>query len=145
MPTTVSHNLAETATFAEAFARDRLSRLGERATILALYGDLGSGKTAFTQALAKTLGVAETVSSPTFVIQKRYQTTHLLFRTLIHIDAYRLRDGAELLHLRWEDIVRDPSCLIVIEWPERVADILPESTIKMCFKFLTENEREISL
>ena len=60
------------------------------ASILALYGDLGAGKTTFTQTLGEILGIKEDITSPTFVIMKRYQTANESFRSLIHIDAYRL-------------------------------------------------------
>ncbi|MFA6445882.1 MAG: tRNA (adenosine(37)-N6)-threonylcarbamoyltransferase complex ATPase subunit type 1 TsaE [Candidatus Paceibacterota bacterium] len=143
MKTVISKSPAETVLLAEEFLNSKLNHIGKHATIVPLYGDLGSGKTAFVQALAKKLGVNETVSSPTFVIQKTYNTIHPIFQKLIHIDAYRLKEGAELIHLRWEDISKDSKNLIVIEWPQRVEDILPKGTTPVHFKFVSENEREI--
>ncbi|MCW9054919.1 MAG: tRNA (adenosine(37)-N6)-threonylcarbamoyltransferase complex ATPase subunit type 1 TsaE [Candidatus Pacebacteria bacterium] len=118
------------------------------AAVIALYGDLGAGKTTLTKAIAHTLGVEETVTSPTFVIEKIYRldpkktTQH--FARLIHIDAYRLENSHELMELGWEDIVRDPENLIVIEWAGKVEDILPESAQKIDLKVVTEEVRTIA-
>ena len=106
------------------------------ALIVGLYGDLGSGKTAFTQVVAKCLGVKETVTSPTFVIEKIYKLDHRDFEHLIHIDAYRLKNGDELLHLGWEEIAKNPKNIIFIEWPERVAEILPNNMKKFILLLL---------
>ena len=115
------------------------------ALIVGLYGDLGSGKTAFTQVVAKCLGVKETVTSPTFVIEKIYKLDHRDFEHLIHIDAYRLKNGDELLHLGWEEIAKNPKNIIFIEWPERVAEILPNNMKKIYFTFVNEDTREIEI
>lgn len=118
-----------------------------RATVIGLFGDLGSGKTTFTQALARELGVTEDVTSPTFVIMKSYslkpKTLNLIPDTLIHIDAYRLESGRELASIGFAEILKDPKNLILIEWPEKVIDILPKEAIKINFKFISEFEREI--
>ncbi len=98
------------------------------ACVLALTGELGAGKTAFTQALAANLGVREHVTSPTFVIMKSYPLTgHSRFTKLIHIDAYRIDDEAELVVLGIPALFADPNALIVIEWPERAPTIVPKS------------------
>jgi tRNA threonylcarbamoyladenosine biosynthesis protein TsaE len=101
---------------------------GSGATVVGLYGDLGAGKTSFTQGLAKAFGVEESVVSPTFVIEKIYEVgvAGRPFFHFIHIDAYRLEDSRELLNLGWEKILKDNSNIIVIEWPEKVIDIMPE-------------------
>jgi len=119
------------------------------ATVVGLYGDLGAGKTFFTQIVAKTLGVEENIVSPTFVIEKIYaiknNSAEQKFSHLIHIDAYRLETSAELLHLGWNSIISDPKNLILIEWPERVADIMPKH-IKISLKHLeNETAREVEI
>jgi tRNA threonylcarbamoyladenosine biosynthesis protein TsaE len=106
----------------------------ESATVLALSGELGAGKTTFAQGIARTLGVEENVTSPTFVIEKIYQLENQKFSRLIHIDAYRLNDPHELEVLGWRDIIIDPTNLIVIEWPERVAALIPPEAIRISFK-----------
>ena len=64
---------------------------------------------------------------------------------LFHIDAYRLENGDELLPLGWNEISKDPKNLIVIEWAERVADVLPSDTHTVLFRHVNENTREIEL
>lgn len=113
------------------------------ATIFLLKGDLGSGKTTFVQALARELGVKSHVTSPTFVLMKKYKINYNNFKQLIHIDAYRLSSGQDLLGLGWGDIVSEPENLIVVEWPERVADLFVGTEQQINFKFVDEDTREI--
>lgn len=101
-----------------------------RATIIGLSGDLGAGKTTLVQALAKALGITETVTSPTFVIAKWYETNTSTWKTLIHIDAYRIEDEQELNPLGWEDMINTHETLIVVEWPEKIAGAIPPNTIQ---------------
>lgn len=101
----------------------------DRACVLALKGDLGAGKTAFTKVLAKKLGIQEHITSPTFVIMKSYPVTgHPFITTLTHIDAYRIEDEVELKVLGFEELLRDPHRLMCIEWPELVLGLIPEGT-----------------
>lgn len=145
----VSNSLKETQSIAQDFVSS-LKLSGQNATVVGLYGDLGSGKTSFTQGLAKALGVDENITSPTFVIEKIYDLSTLNshtpnFNFLIHIDAYRLERSEELLHLGWQEIISDKNNLILIEWPERVENIMPQH-IKISFKTLEgENSREIDI
>lgn len=98
------------------------------ATVLALEGDLGAGKTTLTKTIAQLLGVQETVVSPTFVIAKFYTPTKGLFTHLVHIDAYRIESLGELGPLGFEQLLEQSNTLIIIEWPERVKEVLPSST-----------------
>lgn len=97
------------------------------ATVVALSGELGAGKTTFAQAAARALGVEETVNSPTFVLEKIYALSGQKWERLIHIDAYRLKSVDELRTLGWNEIVADKHNLIVIEWPENVPRAIPET------------------
>ena len=97
------------------------------ATVVLLSGDLGAGKTAFTKEIARALGVDEVVNSPTFVLEKIYSLDAAQdkqqtrgFSRLIHIDAYRLEGREELAPLAFEEFLRDPENLIIVEWPEQV-------------------------
>jgi tRNA threonylcarbamoyladenosine biosynthesis protein TsaE len=123
------------------------------ALTVGLFGDLGSGKTTFTQAVGNILGIKEVMTSPTFVIEKRYELNQgeafgipkaSPWSKLIHIDAYRLDSGKEILSLNFKEDLADPNNLILIEWPERIIDALPTNLLKINFKFVSENEREIS-
>ncbi|MFA5888881.1 MAG: tRNA (adenosine(37)-N6)-threonylcarbamoyltransferase complex ATPase subunit type 1 TsaE [Candidatus Paceibacterota bacterium] len=139
----VSENLEQTQKIANDFVSTLLSN-PDRATVVGLYGNLGAGKTTFTQCIAKAFGVIDTVTSPTFVLEKIYELTDQKFTHLIHIDAYRIEKSSELLHLGWNDLISDPNNIVLIEWPERVADIMPEH-IKINLSHITENSREIEI
>lgn len=139
----LSHSLAETEKIAQSFLETEIKKPRERALVVALSGDLGSGKTTFMQAVCKALSVKETVTSPTFVIEKFYKINYRDFTQLIHVDAYRLDGGKDLFLLAWERLVADPHNLICIEWPEKVADILPGDELKVGFTFINETDREI--
>ncbi len=115
------------------------------ATVIGLYGDLGAGKTTFSQGLAGALGVTESVTSPTFVIEKIYKLpTGSFFTHLIHIDCYRLEASNELATLGFKDVLNNPSNLIIIEWPDRVAEIIPADHQRIFFEFIDEHTRRIS-
>ena len=140
----VTNSLEET----QAFAKECLQTLTEtkdQAIVVGLYGNLGAGKTAFTKCLAKELGINIPVTSPTFVIQKIYETNHPFLKRLIHIDAYRLKNGRELQELNFEEIVNNKNNIVVIEWPENVKDILPVDHIKIYCEFIDENTRQFDV
>jgi len=139
----VSESLEETKEIAKNFLNSISD--SEYATVVTLEGNLGAGKTAFAQAVGELLEVKEGLRSPTFVIEKIYQIDFKNFKRLIHIDAYRLEKESELLHLGWEEIIKEPENLILIEWPENVAAIIPESAKVIKFRFVDEATREIEL
>lgn len=115
----------------------------EKATVVALQGELGAGKTTFTQEAGKILGIEENMHSPTFVIMKVYKIDFKGLKKFIHIDAYRLEKEAELLHLGWEELLKGKENLIFIEWPEKVSGLIPSDAKKIYFKHVDENSREI--
>jgi tRNA threonylcarbamoyladenosine biosynthesis protein TsaE len=119
-----------------------LEKKEDEALVVGLSGNLGSGKTAFTKAVALALGIRESVTSPTFVIEKIYQSKIGSWTRLVHIDAYRLESARELEVLNFEELVEDPNNLILIEWPENVKEILPEGTLTIKCEFVSETERE---
>jgi len=101
----------------------------KKARVVALSGELGTGKTTLTQELARQLGIKDNIISPTFVIMKIYNINpiskyHPHFKKLIHIDAYRLDSPLELLKIGWRELVEDKNNLIIIEWPEKVKGCL---------------------
>lgn len=140
------HRLHEFQQIARDFALG-LTSFPNRATVVGLYGDLGSGKTTFVQDAAKALGARERLVSPTFLIVKSYKLKVKSFKTLVHIDAYRLKHSDELLKLRFEELLRDPGNLIFLEWADRVADVLPRDHIKISLSldFLDERARRIAI
>ena len=111
--------------------------------VICMSGDLGVGKTAFVQALAKGLGIEEYLSSPTFTIVNCYEGKFPLY----HFDVYRIADSDEMYEIGYEEYVYGDG-VSVIEWAENIRDILPEKryeiTIKKDYK-KGENFREISI
>ncbi len=142
-------SIKDLSSFADSFIRSVLEQHKPEngALVVGLYGDLGSGKTAFVKQVATALGIEGTVTSPTFVIEKIYKLPEEGLAEgmahLIHIDAYRLDDGKELVSLGWKHITEDGKNIIFMEWPEQVKDILPESMKKISFTFIDENTREV--
>jgi len=117
-----------------------------KATVLALSGDLGAGKTTLTKGFANALGILDIVNSPTFNILKKYSVPdNKLFKHLVHIDAYRLANSHDLISIGFSDLIRDPSNLIIIEWPERVVEILPPETLNIQINHIDIDTREIIL
>ena len=119
---------------AEHKFRSFLYNTSMQATVIALQGELGSGKTYFAQAFGKVMGVKENMPSPTFVIMKSYDIDWRGFKKLIHIDAYRLEKEEELLNLGWEALLKDQENIILIEWPERVEGIIPKDSKRIHFQ-----------
>ena len=139
----------------ELFASSFLGELSQtvstnttNAKVFGLCGDLGAGKTTFSKCIAKGLGIQETVTSPTFGIQKQYKITNPkfidLFTEFVHIDAYRIEDIKETEPLRFVELFQKPNILIFIEWPEKISEILPKDTIVLSFESIDENARKIS-
>ena len=114
------------------------------ATLVTLSGELGAGKTAFTKAAAKALGVDETVTSPTFVLEKIYLLPEGAFRRLVHIDAYRLEGGSEIAPLGFDELMQDAGNLIMLEWPEKVSGGLPPPSQAIRFAVAPEGSHTIS-
>ncbi|MDQ1283855.1 MAG: tRNA threonylcarbamoyladenosine biosynthesis protein TsaE [Patescibacteria group bacterium] len=127
--------------------------------VICLAGDLGAGKTTFTQGLLKGLGVKGPYTSPTFVIMKQYHATRnmkhetenkkllrascCIIHDIYHIDAYRV--GAEdVLNLGWEEIVADKNNVIIVEWAERISGVIPEGSLWVRFEWVGEKERKIT-
>ncbi len=145
-----TRSLKETHTLAGRFIAELVKKGKQKgALVVGLSGDLGSGKTAFTKEIAAVLGIKDTVISPTFILERIYKipaesviAKH--WKHLVHIDAYRLEGAGELAHLGFSEIVRDPENLIFIEWPERVASLLPKDMMKIRFTFINERTREIA-
>jgi tRNA threonylcarbamoyladenosine biosynthesis protein TsaE len=119
------------------------------ATVLALTGDLGSGKTTFSQFVGELLGVRDAMQSPTFLIQKIYELSGEKWQYLVHIDTYRLEEPEELLNLGWEKMVKNPGNIVLVEWADRAKQLMPKSAIHIVFSHAesaeNSNERRIEV
>lgn len=116
------------------------------ALVLALKGDLGAGKTTFAQGLAKELGIKEKILSPTFVIMKHFNILAFKhFNNFYHMDCYRLENAADMSGLGFEEILKNPANLAVIEWAEKIEEILPADTIWLEFEHSGGDKRKITV
>ena len=142
-------NVGELQAYAVRFAMQLQPKRGA-ATVVALSGELGAGKTSFVQAVARTFGITGAITSPTFVIEKLYELPEQSgakgwkFSRLIHIDAYRLEDPSELEVLGFRDLLHDPQNLILIEWPEKAGKLIPKHAIRIKFD-IHDDGRTISI
>lgn len=120
--------------------------------IICLSGDLGSGKTTFTQGLLKGLKIKGPYTSPTFVVMKHYKkklpaTQYQLpdkpkSLNIYHIDAYRIKTN-DLLELGWKEFAGEKNSIIIIEWAERIKKIIPKNATRIKFNWISKNEREL--
>ncbi len=114
------------------------ARTLDRGAVVALTGELGTGKTVFTRGVAQALGVKEKVTSPSFTLINEYHGDIDIY----HMDFYRLNSIKEILDIGVEDCFFDNS-ICLVEWAEKMGDLLPDSTIKVLIRHIEKNYREI--
>ena len=145
----VSHNPEESRKFAGDLAGNLMSRsrldMGGGALVLALVGDLGSGKTTFARAFAEGLGVKEKIKSPTFIIFRKSNIKNKNFLYFYHFDVYRINSEKEILNLGWKEIISNPENIVLAEWADKIEKILPKNCIKINFKHLKGDKREMEI
>ena len=136
--------ILETASAAQTQALGaRLAQRLQPGDVLALAGDLGAGKTAFTQGLARGLGISRPVTSPTFTLINQYRTPD--GSILQHVDCYRLVNAPlEMWHAGLADLF-DGDNIVVIEWADRIPGLLPEEHLEINFTYLGEGRRRLCL
>lgn len=131
-------------------------------SLICLEGELGSGKTTFIQGMARGLEIKERITSPTFVILKRFKVPKIrsafdqrlrsasdqrikCFSILYHIDCYRVKSPKEILDLGLKEILSQKDTLVVIEWADRIHKILPRNRLTIKFEFIDEKTRKITI
>ena len=146
---TISKSSSQTKKLGKILAQEILGTLSQKAIVIGLVGDLGGGKTTFLQGFAKGLGVRERILSPTFIIMKKFEiptsNTHHSISNFYHIDCYRIEKLKEVLDLGFKKIISDPKDIIVIEWADRIAKILPPRTLILHFEFVDQKTRRITI
>ena len=133
----ISSNEADTAEFAT-----KISEMETPGTVIALYGNLGAGKTVFSRAFAKAIGVTEAVSSPTYTIVQEYKLDGAL-SYLYHLDLYRINNSRDALAFAVDEFLSDSNSYALLEWPERIEDILPPDTVKIMIEHQEDGTRKI--
>ena len=135
MPSYLSNNESETEDLGRRFAEGLRD-----GTVVAMYGELGAGKTAFVRGMARGLGLDCRVSSPTFTIVNEY----LGDRELIHFDMYRLSGADELFEIGWEDYL-NRGAVCAVEWSEKVQDAFFGDEIRVTIEKLGDTRRKITI
>jgi len=135
----VTNSFEETQRLGEGFAKKN--------RIIALYGDLGSGKTTFAQGLARGFGIKRRIVSPTFVIIRSYniKNTNKKLKMFYHIDLYRIENEKHIEGLGLEEIISNPENVVVIEWAEKMGKLLPKERWDIRFEHLKNDKRKISV
>ena len=139
----ITKSATETKKVGREFAASLKEEVNENFTV-ALIGDLGSGKTTFVQGLAKGLGVAQRIISPTFIIMRKYELKKR-FENLYHVDLYRLEGNVEkeVENIGLTDILKEPGNVTLIEWAEKIYDIIPKGAYIINFENMGDTKRKI--
>lgn len=139
MTKAVSNSEIETHEIAKEF----IESLDKKKNVVCLFGDLGSGKTAFVKGMAKALGIDHyTVKSPTYAFVREYTYQKGI---LCHIDLYRLEKPDDILFAQIDEMIRKKGALVVIEWADRMKDSLPKNRTDICFEYVDKNTRKITI
>lgn len=135
----ITSSLQET----QAIARQIIASLDSE-HVVALYGDLGAGKTTFSQGIGKALGIERHLQSPTFTIVKVYSIpSHSQFETLQHVDLYRLEKESEMKAIGLDELIDDPKSLVLIEWADKLGTSLPKNRIDVFLEYVDESKRKL--
>jgi len=155
----LTKNSSQTKKIANFLTKEILNSQSKRkgALILGLVGDLGSGKTTFLQGFANGFGIKQRITSPTFVIMRRYKTprsrtsslrgrqnTKYKIQNLYHIDCYRVQGPKEILDLGFKEIASDSQNIVAIEWADKIKRILPQNMVWINFEFIKKRSFGIS-
>lgn len=132
----ISNNQVKTIEIGE-----KLAGKLEPADLICLYGQLGAGKTVLAKGIAKGLGIEEEIVSPSYTLLKEYQISKKL--KLAHFDFYRIDDNLSQPPADLSDYLGDRQYIVVIEWPERVEDFLPDKRINIYLEYINENRRKV--
>jgi len=145
--THITNSSEETREVAKRLAQEVLKKgAGKTATIFGLIGELGAGKTTFVQGFASCFDIRKSITSPTYVIMKRFTLDNASrgkFINLYHIDCYRIKEPQELMQLGFADINHEPKNVILIEWADQVRNILPANVCWIQMEHLSQDKRRI--
>ena len=138
----ITNSSEETKDLGEEFGKNLKGR-----EVIALYGDLGGGKTTFVQGLALGLGIEKRIISPTFIIIRTYalKESSVFQKSFYHIDLYRTESIKDIEGLGINEIITNGNNIVTIEWAEKMKEILPDKRTDIFFEYLGDNRREIKI
>lgn len=134
----ITTDYADTQKLGEQFAATL-----QTGDVVALHGDLGSGKTTFTQGLAKGLGITSRILSPTFLIMRTYQLPADP-GNFIHADLYRTNGELDVKGIGLDALILSGEHIVIVEWPEKITSLLPTQTKHVTFEYLEDDKRSIN-
>jgi tRNA threonylcarbamoyladenosine biosynthesis protein TsaE len=159
----ITEKAKETQKIGQLLAEEVLRSKFSQAVVICLSGELGAGKTTFTQGLLKGLHAKGPYTSPTFVIMKNYRVTRnakrgtskkaihdtrSTIRDVYHLDAYRVK-AEDILSLGWKELIADQNNILIVEWADRIKKIIPNppagGAVWIKFKWLDEKKRKIEI
>lgn len=128
-------------------AKNLVDSVFEPGMTVALIGDLGAGKTTFVKGVAKALAIEDEITSPTFILLQTYDIDDSVnnVRRLHHLDLYRLETLDEVYDLGIDELFADDEAIVLIEWADKVRELLPDDTLEIRFESVGESERKIQL
>lgn len=140
----ITNSYEETQKLGEEFAKKL-----QGGDIVALYGELGSGKTTFVQGLAKGLGIKRRIISPTFIIVRTYKISIKYkvssIKYFYHIDLYRINSDQKIEGLGIKELINGRNSIVAIEWAEKIKNLLPKKRWNIHFEYLSDNKRRIKI
>ena len=124
------------------FLAEEISKISKKGDVIAISGDMGSGKTTFSKGFASGLGFSDEILSPTYSILNEYKFNG---KSLYHFDLYRLKSVNEFLEIGGIEYLNDKKSISLIEWPELIKEMVSDNIIEIKFEHLSEQERKITV
>ncbi len=141
----ISDSLKKTKKIGEILAKEALKTKNNKALVFQLKGDLGSGKTSFVQGFAKGIKIKEKITSPTFIIMNKVEIKNKKFKNFFHFDFYRINTKKEIMELGFKEIISNPKNIVVVEWADKIKNLLPKESIILKFEFIDLETRKITI
>lgn len=138
----------DTAKIATSLAKDLVNKApGSKALVVGFTGELGAGKTTFIKSFIRALGVKKKITSPTFLISRRFNLPRgSMYKNVFHIDAYRISNNSGLSEIGIENIINNQGNMVLVEWADRMKHVLPKDMIWVKFKHgKGESQRHITI
>lgn len=141
----VSNSPKETQKIASDLAQKIIKT--KNGVVIALEGELGAGKTVFVKGFAEAIGIKSKIKSPTFVLMRSYkiQDTRYKIQNLYHLDCYRIAGHKDLRIPELEEVFNEKGSIVLVEWAERIKEILPKKHITIHIDHVDENKRKITI
>ena len=134
----------QTASAAQTIALGKkLAKTFRDGEVIALFGELGAGKTTLVKGIAAGLGIRKVITSPTFLLMRVYPARHKKIQTLVHLDCYRIKNATEISALGLAEYLGRDDAVVVIEWPERIKKLLPRRRLEIRLQLSQQSKKHL--